>query len=529
MINVEFITGLNYGDEGKGRISALRATQYDVDDTISVLMSGSSQRGHTMVDENGNRHVFHHFGSATMYDYHNYIDQLFLSNPMTFREEWEELGSINITPIVYLNQFSTLVLPAHIICDQCYTEICRALDSVMNSSCGCGVWFTMQYKIVDDNTVNVYYAKNKDNFDKIKKHFMNAEWFASAMVYALGDMVYGIDLMSDNRTSGIMQYYYELLMYDNIWNNYYDDLIFMTEHCTLINSMAELRCNGYNNYIVELSQGLSLDREYCADSHITTLPVNPSYYKMIIDDGLVQGRLVCYHLNFVTRWYLTRHGYNYDSTQKLIHDWREIFPDAKIEDNTNIFNEWQGNINYGYLNIARAMRRMSNEVEVFGAYGEIRCYVTCFDQVGYCVRTFDEQDDDVVYTECTPSEFLKVINYKCKDIDSSCDVYVCCGEQPENVILLRRKIKPAFRYLESETCHHHNVRVYGFVDDENVRLRGVVDVNADTLYDGVAIPLNIPSDYHTTYYSSDCVTRLANTINSTTAYNTTEGTVSYYR
>lgn len=60
MYNIEYVCGLGYGDEGKGRIAAYVATKYDTDDTISVLCSGSSQRGHTMVDENGVRHVFHH-------------------------------------------------------------------------------------------------------------------------------------------------------------------------------------------------------------------------------------------------------------------------------------------------------------------------------------------------------------------------------------------------------------------------------------------------------------------------------------
>mgnify|MGYP000067302659 CR=1 FL=1 len=84
MYNIEYVCGLGYGDEGKGRIAAYVATKYDTDDTISVLCSGSSQRGHTMVDDNGVRHVFHHFGCATMYGYPNYIDKRFYSNPMMF-------------------------------------------------------------------------------------------------------------------------------------------------------------------------------------------------------------------------------------------------------------------------------------------------------------------------------------------------------------------------------------------------------------------------------------------------------------
>ena len=119
MYNIEYVCGLGYGDEGKGRIAAYVATKYDTDATISVLCSGSSQRGHTMVDENGVRHVFHHFGCATMYGYPNYIDKRFYSNPMMFRMEWEELASKGITPVVYLNKNSHLVLPYHILADQC--------------------------------------------------------------------------------------------------------------------------------------------------------------------------------------------------------------------------------------------------------------------------------------------------------------------------------------------------------------------------------------------------------------------------
>ena len=50
------VLGLQYGDEGKGRVVGYFAKDYD----WSVRFNGGPNAGHTVYDDNGNKHKFHH-------------------------------------------------------------------------------------------------------------------------------------------------------------------------------------------------------------------------------------------------------------------------------------------------------------------------------------------------------------------------------------------------------------------------------------------------------------------------------------
>lgn len=449
MYNIEYVCGLGYGDEGKGRIAAYVATKYDTDDTISVLCSGSSQRGHTMVDENGVRHVFHHFGCATMYGYPNYIDKRFYSNPMMFRMEWEELESKDITPVVYLNKNSHLVLPYHILADQCYVELRRNSDDVVDSSCGCGVWQSVHYNTFDYSQYNtdIKTLMNRDKFDICAKHFRNLERFVDVMV----------DDADGNVDSEIIDKYWKLINNDNIWENYWEDLNFMIEHCTLVDTIDDVKDAGYNNYIIELSQGLLLDRVYAIDMHITSCATAPSAYKEFVNHF---GRNICnVSLNFVTRWYLTRHGYNVDSYLKTMnHSLEFLGINSDNVNETNVHNEWQGDFNYGFLSLARIRNFIVSEYNSFNCNVKVRTFITCFDQVTNKVylhkdtNPFDDNDVEECYC-CMPHEFLQQFVKAVKGAIGRGTVpvcYVCCGEQPENIIKLRKDMISDLRMYNSE-------------------------------------------------------------------------------
>lgn len=474
MYNIEYVCGLGYGDEGKGRIAAYVATKYDTDDTISVLCSGSSQRGHTMVDENGVRHVFHHFGCATMYGYPNYIDKRFYSNPMMFRMEWEELASKGITPVVYLNKKSHLVLPYHILADQCYVEVHRASDYVVDSSCGCGVWQSVHYDTFDYSQYNtdIKTLMNRDKFDICAKHFRNLERFVDVMV---NDADGNID-------SEIIDKYWNLINNDNIWENYWEDLNFMIEHCTLVDTIDDVKNAGYNNYIIELSQGLLLDRVYATDIHVTSCATAPSAYKEFVNHF---GRNICnVSLNFVTRWYLTRHGHNVDSYLKTMnHSLEFLGINSDNVNETNVHNEWQGDFNYGFLSLTRIRSLIASEYNNFNGNVKVRTFITCFDQVTNKVYLHNDTnpfDDDTEEASCwMPHEFLQQFVKSVRNAIGRGTVpvcYVCCGEQPENIIKLRKDMISDLRTYNSEnhvnrnTIDFNNVvngyTVSGYVDRE---------------------------------------------------------------
>ena len=88
MPDVKFVIGANYGDEGKGLVSANLAAkaQRDNKKCLTILYNGGSQRGHTV--EFGNfRHVYHHFAAGSEFDSDSYFHQDFLVNPITYVQE----------------------------------------------------------------------------------------------------------------------------------------------------------------------------------------------------------------------------------------------------------------------------------------------------------------------------------------------------------------------------------------------------------------------------------------------------------
>ena len=458
MYNIDYVCGLGFGDEGKGRIAAYLATKYDEENTITVLCSGSSQRGHTMVDENGVRHVFHHFGCATMYGYHNYIDHMFYSNPIMFRKEWEELESKGITPVVYMNKYTNLVLPYHMLADQCYTEIRREADDVVDSSCGCGVWqartstlFESQREdgVVVNECTTLATLINRRKFDACMKHFRNGTLFIDRIVSSADGNVY----------SEIIKKYWDIINNDDVWEHYWEDLNFMVEHCTLVDDIENIKDAGYNNYIVELSQGIYLDNDYAADSHSTSCNTRPSAYMNLLSS---LHRADCrVTVNFVTRWYLTRHGFNQNYYGQTMDKEPEFFGiNTEVMNETNVYNEWQGKFNYDALSLERIRYAINNERSRFGNNVTMRAFITCFDQVTNKIYiSNDDPYDEEAYKCLMPFEFLQQFVSSVKNACGRGTVpacYVCCGEQPENIIKLRKDMIGGLKQYNSEN-HLHDI------------------------------------------------------------------------
>ena len=89
--NINIVIGANYGDEGKGLVTNWLSNQYSSDNSVIILNNGGAQRGHTVEDQSGFRHVFHHFGSTTNKNYISYCSQFFIINPAIWFIEKEEL------------------------------------------------------------------------------------------------------------------------------------------------------------------------------------------------------------------------------------------------------------------------------------------------------------------------------------------------------------------------------------------------------------------------------------------------------
>lgn len=138
------VIGANFGDEGKGLVvDYLCRTGGEV----VVRFNGGAQAGHTVVTPEGLRHVFHHYGSGTLYGVPTFLSQFFVCNPIAFLREQAALASIGVTADVFAHPDCLVTTFADMMINQ-EKEVKRGTKA--HGSCGMGVHETMQRSMVSE-------------------------------------------------------------------------------------------------------------------------------------------------------------------------------------------------------------------------------------------------------------------------------------------------------------------------------------------------------------------------------------------
>ena len=314
MTDIKIVTGANYGDEGKGLV----ANAVGLPTSLYILSSSSCQRAHT-VCHNGKRIVFRHFGSGTIKGAATYFGRKFYINPSMFRLEYEALYREGITPTVYCHADCAMVTPMDMF-SNIMKEKVRGSSS--HSSTGCGVWETYMRRkrlllrgenINDIQTVIDYY---KDELSKIDDPsiplFLNGDWLK---------------------------------------NNVLDDLDFFFNHVVVIHSDKEERelFHSYSFLVFENGQGLLLDDTYSDDiEHNTPAFVGTIQPMIEIIRNFDITSEVSIEALYVTRTYYTRHGKGQIGVIEDCEVEKSVI-NSKMVDNTNVYNDNQGNLRYGKI------------------------------------------------------------------------------------------------------------------------------------------------------------------------------------
>ena len=319
MTDVKIVTGLNYGDESKGLVANAVSTPT----CLNILPSNSCQRAHTVV-ENGVRKVFRHFGSGTLKGAATYFTDKFLVNPVMFRQEWEELAAMGITPKVYVRLGAVCVTPIDMFANVNVEER-RGEES--HSSTGCGVWET------------------------ICRHKALAPKFPQGKgVYVFEDIVaYYEEVLKDEK--GVLpENVKEFLHGDCLKDNIDEDFIWFYEHVTIIKDQWEETqlLHSYPLLVFENGQGLLLDDRYSRDINHNT----PAYVGMVEAERILNQNFLRTEVNvealYVTRSYYTRHGKGQIGLWSNCEcDKDDINP--RMFDATNVPNPNQGTLRYGKI------------------------------------------------------------------------------------------------------------------------------------------------------------------------------------
>lgn len=120
MSKVDVLLGLQWGDEGKGKIVDVLAPRYDV----VARFQGGPNAGHTL-EFDGIKHVLHQIPSGIFRgNIKNVIGNGVVLDPVIFRAEIEKLTKYNldVRKNLYISKKATLILPTHKLLDIAYEK-----------------------------------------------------------------------------------------------------------------------------------------------------------------------------------------------------------------------------------------------------------------------------------------------------------------------------------------------------------------------------------------------------------------------
>jgi len=111
---VRAIVGANWGDEGKGKITDLYASQSD----FVVRFQGGANAGHTIINDKG-KFALHLLPSGVFYpNIVNIIGNGVAFNAELFFKELDSLRARGVEPQVKISERAQLVMPYHVLFDQ---------------------------------------------------------------------------------------------------------------------------------------------------------------------------------------------------------------------------------------------------------------------------------------------------------------------------------------------------------------------------------------------------------------------------
>jgi adenylosuccinate synthase len=120
MSKVDVLLGLQWGDEGKGKIVDVFAPKYDV----VARFQGGPNAGHTL-EFDGIKHVLHQIPSGIFREKtRNVIGNGVVLDPIVFKVEIEKLQkyNLNVKRNLFISKKATLILPTHRLLDQAYEK-----------------------------------------------------------------------------------------------------------------------------------------------------------------------------------------------------------------------------------------------------------------------------------------------------------------------------------------------------------------------------------------------------------------------
>lgn len=181
MSKVDVLLGLQWGDEGKGKIVDVMAPQYDV----VARFQGGPNAGHTL-EFDGIKHVLHQIPSGIFRETtRNVIGNGVVLDPIVFKAEIEKLQKYNlkVRQNLFISKKATVILPSHKLLDQAY-EKAKGDDKIGSTLKGIGPAYQDKIgrqglrvgDIVADNFRERFKKLTAFHLNILKDHDLTFDW-----------------------------------------------------------------------------------------------------------------------------------------------------------------------------------------------------------------------------------------------------------------------------------------------------------------------------------------------------------------
>lgn len=181
MAKVDVLLGLQWGDEGKGKIVDVLAPKYDV----VARFQGGPNAGHTL-EFDGIKHVLHQIPSGIFREKtKNIIGNGVVLDPIVFKREIEALQkfNLNIKTNLFISKKATIIIPTHRLLDQAY-EKAKGDNKIGSTLKGIGPSYQDKIgrqglrvgDILSDNFKEKFKKLCDIHFEILKHHQIEYDW-----------------------------------------------------------------------------------------------------------------------------------------------------------------------------------------------------------------------------------------------------------------------------------------------------------------------------------------------------------------
>ncbi|MBS1489596.1 MAG: adenylosuccinate synthase [Bacteroidetes bacterium] len=180
-MKVDVLLGLQWGDEGKGKIVDVLAPHYDV----VARFQGGPNAGHTL-EFDGIKHVLHQIPSGIFRPKtKNIIGNGVVLDPIVFKSEIEKLSRFNldVKSNLFISKKATLIVPTHRLLDEAY-ELAKGENKIGSTLKGIGPSYQDKIgrqglrcgDILSPTFTEKFKKLTQSHFEILNKYQINYDW-----------------------------------------------------------------------------------------------------------------------------------------------------------------------------------------------------------------------------------------------------------------------------------------------------------------------------------------------------------------